>query len=179
MEEQIDIKDLLNYSAIFGLGLVAFSVGTELLGLDDNVVVSILQLVVIVLGVFFVVRYIRDHLLEGYISYSKLIRLSVMVSFLGGVILGFYTYIYLIYIQPDTIDQLFDVAYSQLQEQGKSEEEIASEMTMYEEVYTPSTLAITNVFMVIFTGFLSSLLFGLLLKNDPELPIENENASNE
>ena len=180
MDERLDIKDLLNYSAIFGLVLVAFSLFTELLGLEESYVMSALQLAVIVGGIYFIIKKIRDDIMEGHISYGKVVRLALMVSFLGGIILGFYTYLSLEYFNKEAIDLLFEATYEELNKQGLSEEQIATTMTMYEDIYTPSSLAIMNVFMVMFTGFISSLLLGAILKNEPHhLPQQERDSSNE
>lgn len=178
MDDKINIKDVLNYSAIFGLVLVAFALLTELLALEENYVMSALQLALVVGGVYWVILRIRDQLLDGFISYSKVIRLALMISFLGGIILGFYTYLSLEYFNQEQIDLLFETTYTQLEEQGLNDTQIESAMTMYEEIYTPRTLAIMSVFMIMFTGFMSSLLFGILLKNEP-VTLQNNDTSSE
>lgn len=180
MEEalpKIGFKDLLNYSAMVGTALVAFSIVSDLAHVSDTWWANSLQLVVLAAGLYLVKKHVRDRHYDGYISFQRLLSLGVFVNFFAGIVLAFYIYISLSTFQSDLIVEVLEEARSRLLEDGKSKEALELAMKEYEQFYTPSNLALFNLFSVAILGFVVSLILSGILKNNRMrfVPEEEEN----
>lgn len=166
MEEQrIDIKDLLNYSAIFGLSLVAVNLPFDLLQVFDSYYALAIYFLALIVGLGVSIKIIRDKVFGGYLSYGKLIRLGILLTFFAGIIHAFYVYIHLSYFGEDILNHSIQNTQQAYIEKGYTavQAEVKS-IELRTEVFTPSVFAITNLMYNVFLGFFISLILGIFLK---------------
>src|SRR2546423_1714976 len=117
-------KTGINFGAILGICLVIISVTTYLLGLSDNKPASLFNYVVILGIIILGTKSFRDHELNGFISYGQALGTGTLITFFGSIIVAFYTYIFLKFIDPSFITVLMEKVQEQMADQGRTDEEI-------------------------------------------------------
>lgn len=166
-------KFAMNYGAIMGLILVAFSIVLEQLGIDPmnakwvNVINYLVYFAFIIYGTY---TY-REQISNGFISYSEALKLGTSIVFFATLISSFYLYIYAEFINPDMITEVLLKSEEQIYQQNPniSDEELEMALSMTEKFLTPTMMTLMGLLSGTFMGFLFSLLTSAFLKrNKPE-----------
>lgn len=108
----------------------------------------------------------RDHDLGGYLSVGQGLGLGTLAGLISGLINAVWIVIFMNFIASDMADQIKQVTMEQMEKQGLSEEQIEQNMEFASFFMSPVFLAIATVFFMVFIGFLSGLISGLMLKKD-------------
>lgn len=106
--------------------------------------------------------------LGGFISLGQAMKLGIAISFIAGVIAVISNYIFINYIEPDTIPMMLEQARIKLEESGASDEQIEMTLEMSEKFMKPAIMSAMGVLSSVFMGVIHSLICGLILqKKDP------------
>jgi hypothetical protein len=76
-------------------------------------------------------------------------------------------YIFLLYIDPSTIDKILEQSEQQMLESGNSDEQIEVAMEYVRKFSTPSVISIMSVLLNTFLGLVFSLVIGAFVKKEP------------
>ena len=163
-------KFAMNYGAILGLCLVAVAVVIWSFGIDKNgsLAPSILNNVLIIAGIAYTIIQFRDTENNGFISYSNSLKLGTSVAFFSSVILAFYTFIFINYIEPNTLNEILVAAEQAIlaSEPEISDEELDLALEMTTKFVQPHWMLILGVLGGTFMGFLYSLIISIFVKKD-------------
>lgn len=155
------MKNYMNWGAILGLSLVVFSIILFLLGQSESMLTSAAHLIMIGILCLAIVKKKESN--GGFLGYGEGVSVAAWVSIFAGIIMGFYTYVDLSFIDPDKIQRLLVQIEDQLYNANTPDDQIEMVMGIYEKVFTPGILAFgTWIFHIIegvIIGLIASAIF--------------------
>ncbi|MGY8979279.1 MAG: DUF4199 domain-containing protein [Flavobacteriales bacterium] len=162
-------KFAMNYGAYLGLGLVLISFTVYLFGLEEqkSIIPSLLNNLLIIGAIIYSVIIFRDQN-NGFISYSKSLKLGTSVVFFASVLLAFYTFIFVTFINPEYLVNIIDIAEQEILKSNPeiSDEELNMAINMTQKMLQPQWMATLSVLGGTFMGFFYSLIISFFLKKD-------------
>ena len=166
-------KFSMQYVAIMGLVLVAFSIVSEQLGIDPMNAkwMTIINYLVYSIFIIYGTYTYREQILNGFISYSKALKLGTSIVFFATIISSFYVYVYAEFINPDIIAEILSNNEEQIYEADPniSNEDMEVAISIIEKFTTPTMLSLIVLLQGTLIGFVFSLLTSAFLKrNKPE-----------
>ena len=163
----------MNYGALLGGCLVLVSLIIWILGIDEqkSVVPSILNNLLIIGFIIYSISLYRDNFNNGLISYYEALKLGTTVAFFSSVLVAFYTFIYITYLNPEMLDNILNMTEQSILQSSPeiSDEELDLALEMTSRFTQPHWLMIMGVLSGTFMGFLYSLVISFFLKKtDPD-----------
>jgi len=109
------LKYAMTYGAIIGLVLVVYSVLLYLTDFYFNKTMGFIQYIIIFIGIYLGTKTYRDKALGGYIKYGRALVFGMIISVFVGIIIVFFNFIMMRYIDPGLIDKNMAVIEESLQ----------------------------------------------------------------
>ncbi len=166
----------MNYGAVLGLILILVALLSWVLGVDEqeSMVPSIINNIVIIGFLYYSILQFRDKMNNGFISYSESLKLGTTVAFFSSVIMAFYTFIYISYLNPDMLANIMYMTEQAVLESNPeiSEEELDLALEMTGNFTQPHWLMIMGVLSGTFMGFFYSAIISFFVKNNNPNKIE-------
>ena len=166
----------MNYGAVLGLILILIALLSWVLGVDEqeSMVPSIINNIVIIGFLYYSILQFRDKMNNGFISYSESLKLGTTVAFFSSVIMAFYTFIYISYLNPDMLANIMYMTEQAVLESNPeiSEEELDLALEMTGNFTQPHWLMIMGVLSGTFMGFFYSAIISFFVKNNDPNKIE-------
>ena len=163
-------KSAMNYGAVLGLCLVAIASVMWSFGVDKSgsMLPTILNNGLIIAGIAYTIIVFRDTENSGFISYSDSLKLGTSVAFFSSVILAFYTFIFINYIEPNTLNEILQQAEQTILESKPeiSDEELDLALEMTDKFIQPHWMLILGILSGTFMGFIYSLIISIFVKKD-------------
>ena len=160
----------MNYGAVLGLFLILIALIVWSLGIDEkqSVIPSILNNMVIIGFLFYAISQYRDNFNNGFISYAESLRIGTSVAFFSSVIMAFYTFIYINYLNPDMLADIMNMTEQAMLETDPeiSDEQLDLALSMTSKFMQPHWMMIMGVLGGTFMGFLFSLIISIFLKKE-------------
>lgn len=170
----------MNYGAVLGLILVLFALTFWVFGIKENesVIPAILNNIVVVGFLVYGISQYRDHYNNSFISYSQSLKLGTTIAFFSSVIVAFYSFIHISYLEPNMLsDVLHETEQAMLQANPEiSDEQLDLTLSMTAKFMQPHWLMIMSVLGGTLMGFIYSLIISIFLKNNNPTDIFNENS---
>lgn len=182
MEERKPIfwKPLMNMGAIIAAGLIVpnllfYVMGKTFDWYNFNI---LLQIVVVTLGIFLGGKYIRDTFYGGYITYGRILGMSILVLLFASFIYAFYKYLLFGFFDTNLMADYFQFMEDKVLEAqdnflqlGMSEEDVEKytspmlqNMDKIREETTALSLAQSEIFNITFWGGLLSAFLCIFIK---------------
>ena len=166
----------MNYGAVLGLILILIALLSWVLGIDEeeSIVPSIINNIVIIGFLYYSILQFRDKTKSGFISYSESLKLGTTVAFFSSVIMAFYTFIYISYLNTDMVANIMYMTEQAVLESNPeiSDEELDLALEMTGKFTQPHWLMIMGVLSGTFMGFFYSAIISFFVKNDDPNKIE-------
>ena len=166
----------MNYGAVLGLILILIALLSWVLGVEEqeSIVPSIINNIVIIGFLYYSILQFRDKINNGFISYSESLKLGTTVAFFSSVIMAFYTFIYISYLNPDMLANIMYMTEQAVLESNPeiSEEELDLALEMTGNFTQPHWLMIMGVLSGTFMGFFYSAIISFFVKNNDPNKIE-------
>jgi uncharacterized membrane protein len=163
-------KFAMNYGAVLGLCLMLIALLFWALGIEQqqSVMPSILNNMVIVGFLVYAISQYRDNTNNGFISYAESLKLGTSVAFFSSVIMAFYTFIYITYLNSDMLANIMNMTEQAMLEAKPeiSDQELDLALSMTSKFIQPHWMMIMGVLGGTFMGFLFSLIISIFLKKD-------------
>ena len=166
-------KVLLKYGGLGVIVMVLFFVMEFIITTNTKMDLSTQELIgylgifASLIFVFFGVRSYRDQHLNGSISFGKALWVGILIALIPAVAFGIYNVIYMLYINPDFIDQYYATMYADLAEKysGEALIEKQKEMESSKEMFSSPLLNfIVMTFTVLIIGFIISIISAVVLR---------------
>lgn len=161
-------KFAINYGTVLGLFLVLVASAFWMLGVDEqeSVLPSIINNLSIIGFLFYSITFYRDNLSNGFISYSESLKLGTSVAFFSSIIMAFYTFVYISYLNPEMLSNILKMTEQTVLQSNPdiSEEEIDLALEMAAKFMQPHWLMIMGVLSGTFMGFLFSAIISFFVK---------------
>ena len=167
-------KFAMNYGAVLGLVLVAIAIIMWSLGTEDNqsIIPALLNNSITIAFIAYAIIQYRDINSNGFISYSESLKLGTTVAFFSSIILAFYQFLYISYIDPNALSEIMRVTEQAMLESNPeiSDEELDMALQITGKFMQPHWMMIMGMLGGTFMGFLYSLIISIFVKNeDPNL----------
>jgi len=163
-------KFAMNYGAVLGLFLMLIALLFWVLGIDEqqSVIPSILNNMIIIGFLVYAISQYRDNFNNGFISYAESLKLGTSVAFFSSVIMAFYTFIYITYLNPDMLANIMNMTEQAMLEADPeiSDQQLDLALSMTSKFMQPHWMMIMGVLSGTFMGFLFSLIISIFLKKE-------------
>jgi len=160
----------MNYGAYLGLGLVLISFTVYILGLEEqkSIIPSLLNNFLIIGAIAYSVIMYRDNFNNGFVSYSQSLKIGTSVVFFASVILAFYTYIFVTFINPEYLENIIKIAEQEILNSDPeiSDEDLDLALSMTQKMLQPQWMSTLSVLGGTFMGFFYSLIISFFVKKD-------------
>lgn len=126
-----------------------------------------LSIVASLVFVFFGIRSYRDNELNGNIGFLKALGLGMLIALIPAILFGLYNVIYVLYINPEFVDEYYAIMYNDLANHYTGSELIAKqeEMESQKEMFSlPFFNFMIMTMTVLVIGFIISLISAMVLK---------------
>ena len=164
-------KFAMNYGAFLGIILVLLAVLIYVFGIEEESVIPVwLNNGAIILFITYAIFQYKNIYQNGFISYSTSLKLGTTVAFFASVILAFYNFIFITYINPDFLAESLATAEQAILNSNPeiSEEELELFLDMTNKLMQPHWLMMMGMLSGTFMGFIYSAIISLFTKNpDP------------
>ena len=97
---------------------------------------------------------------------GEAIKVGLAISLIAGILGVVYNYIFMNFIEPDTINQMLEMTREQMLEQNPDmpEEQMEMAMGITEKMMSPVIMAAMGIIFSLFLGFIISLITGAVIK---------------
>jgi hypothetical protein len=161
------LKSVMNSGAITGSALIIVTLLIYMLGQTNTTAVSFIGYALLAFCLYFFTKKYRDEELGGYISYSQSLGFGVLIGVFAGILLAFFTYIEMKYIDSTLVDKALDMAQENLLKNGSiPEEQIEKSMEMMRKFMNPPMIALSTVFSYAFLSLIISLITSAIIKKE-------------
>ena len=158
------MKHYMNWGAILGLSLIVFSIILFLLGKSESVLTSISHLIIV--GVLCLAIVKKKESNGGFLSYGEGVSVAAWVSIFAGVIMAFYTFIDLSFIDADKIQRILVQVEDQMYNTSTPDDQIEMVLGIYEKIFTPGILSFFSLVAQIIEGLIVGLIASAFLKKE-------------
>ena len=177
-------KFAMNYGAVLGLFLVAIAVIMWSVGVDDiaeklaksgrlqSLLPALLNNGITIAFIAYAIIQYRDINNNGFITYAESLKLGTTVAFFSSIILAFYQFIYISYLDPNALSEIMKITEQAMLESNPeiSDEELDMALQMTGKFMQPHWMMIMGMLGGTFMGFLYSLIISIFVKKeDPTL----------
>jgi len=158
-------KVALKWGIIIGICSVVFSTLIMVLGLVANQGVGFVAYIIIGIGVFMAMNaYKKEN--NGFMSYGQGLGIGTLMSAVSGLLSSAYSFVYMKFIDPSVMDQIFKKAEADMEKKGLSPEQIDQAIEMSKVFMSPGAMFVWGVVGSIFLGFVFSLIIAAFVKKD-------------
>ena len=159
-------KNAMNFGAILGLSLCVVSAIFMSLGFETSNVQQWIGYVLTIGIISYGTISFRDKHNEGFITYTKAFTSCLLITFYSSIILAFFMYIYLSFIDQSLIDQILEKAEEEMMNKKLPDDQIEDAMKMTRMFTTPIVMAIFTIIINTFMGAIFGLITAAFLKRD-------------
>jgi NADH:ubiquinone oxidoreductase subunit 6 (subunit J) len=165
-------KNAMNFGAILGLSLCVVSAIFMSLGAEQTTVQQWIGYVLTIGIISWGTISFRNKYNDGFISYSKAFTSCLLITFFSSIILAFFMYLYLSFIDQTLIDQIIEKAEEEMLNKKLPDDQIDEAMKMTKMFATPTVMAFFTILINSFMGAIFGLITAAFLKRD------NQNFNN-
>ena len=149
----------LNFGLLWGVIIVLSDLIFEVFPFS-LVWVNAFKLGLIILSMYLFIRYYRNKVNGGFLSMPEALRLGFNTGAAAGVIAGFLSFLALTYGPQELTDKLMRDLFSGQSFTAEEKEKF------YEGLHSPFNLAMSSSFLLAIIGFVTSLVFGFMLRKE-------------
>ena len=146
------------------------------LGRAKSIVPSLLNNFLMIGAIIYSVTVYRDSLNNGFISYSQSLKIGTSVVFFASVILAFYTFLFVTFINPEYLENIIKVAEQEILNSNPeiSDEELDMALSMTQKMLQPQwmiTLSVLGGTFMWIQRIYSLIISFFVKKQDPNLMV--------
>ena len=165
------LKYAMNTGAILGLVLMIVSLVQNVMEMFGSVVFQYLSYLILIGGLILSIKYYRDKVLNGFISYGQVVGFGTLTALFSGIISAFLLFLYLKFVDDSMISFIFDQTEQDLYSKNLSDDQIETTLSAMQSFTNPGMIAVLGVVSNFFFGLIVSLVAGIFMKNEQdELP---------
>jgi hypothetical protein len=169
------MKHLTNWGGILGLALIGISLVLYLLDMTEASWAQWVNYAVIA-AIVYIGTQVKRTSQDGVLSYGQGLSTGVGIAFFGSILVAFYTFVFLSFIDPDMLQELILRTEDEMYNQGLPDDQVEMAMSMTKKFMQPGPMAAMVVLSYTFVGFLISLATSAILKKegDPFASVSSE-----
>lgn len=104
----------------------------------------------------------------GNLSIGDGVVLGILIALVGGVLMALYTYIFMTYIDPSSLDAIRDEALANANTENMEADQAEMTENIMGAFISPTFICLMVVVMKFFLGLFIGLVSGLMMKNTSE-----------
>ncbi len=158
-------RTALKWGVIIGIVNILYTTGIMVSGQIGNQTLSYISFLIIAVGVYLSLNDFKKEN-QGFISFGQGLGLGTMMSAISGIISNFYSLAYMKFIDPSISGQILKNAERELEKRGIPDEQIDQTMEIMKMATNPGVQFISGLFLVVFIGFVFSLIISAIIKKD-------------
>ena len=166
-QDSSPVKNAMNYGSIIGIALVIISLLFYMMN-ETSEIQNYLGYLALAVGVYIGVKHHRDNELGGLMSYGKALSSGTLISFFASIIMAFYLYVFILFIDPSLVDVILEKAENDMIDAGNSDKEIEMGMKYTMMFVTPFWMSAMSVLVYTIIGFIFSLIIATFLKKQDD-----------
>lgn len=170
MENQVNSKKIiLNYGAYLGIASVLISLVVYAMGMavdrpwQQGIVSFLIMVVILVLGIN---QFKKEN--GGFVSWGQAVKVGVGISVISALISIVYNQVFINFIEPDFMTQLYEFEKQKWVDQGLLEEQIESATKIFEMMSGPVISSAVGIIAGALFGFIISAIAGAVMKKSAE-----------
>lgn len=174
MEDKVSVSQVgLRYGIIIGLVFIVYGMILEFMGLD----IEMQQYFGYVNYVFLVVGLVLAHKAfkeggDGFMTIGQGLGIGMLISLIGGVLSGLFSYIYIKFIDDSMLTKIKDLQIEKMEEQGMDDAQIEQAMKIAGKFMSAEMIPVWAIVGMLFIGFILSLIVSLFTKKaNPTLEV--------
>jgi prepilin signal peptidase PulO-like enzyme (type II secretory pathway) len=168
------MKSSLYWGVILGVVLIIYSLLLYFVDLSYEKWVSWISYVIFIGGIIISTISYRNNELGGTITYGQALGFGTMVILFAAVISAIYSFIFMQFIDPGSIDKILQMAEEQMIERGIPEDQIEMGLEMQRKFMKPWLISLISVPGSVLFGFIFTLITSIFIqKKKAEIPFEN------
>ena len=162
------LQPSLMYGIYLGFALIVYSLLLFLLDVDQESWLKWISYVIMAGGLFWAMVSIRDKELGGYATYGKAFGIGFWTALFAAIISGFFTYIYVIYIDPGLIDEILLKAEESMLEGNPniSDDQLETALMWTERMTSPVMITVWAFVANVIFGTILSLIIAIFAKRE-------------
>ncbi len=137
--------------------------------MDTSQMGQTLGWVVLVGGIVMGAREYRDNANHGFIEYSQVIKVGVLISVITAIFMGLFSLVYMEYINPEMMEQVILQQEERMIEQGASDEQIEMTVEYMRKFSNPAFSIPISVLIYGVVGLIISAIAGVFIKDSNNL----------
>lgn len=163
------IKFAMQYGLITALVVIIYALILSVLDASNHPIQNMAYLFLFG-GIGYGIFRFRNTEMEGFITYSGALSFGSFITLFASFILGIYTYIYLLYVEPTAIGESLKIAQEELMKTELTDEQIESAIKIQAQFATPANWSFSAFFVNLLLGFIFTLIISIFLKKkeDPQ-----------
>lgn len=162
------IKNAMNYGAIIGIAFIIISLLFYMMDETTSNIQNYLGYLVLAVGIYIGIKNQRDNDPNGLLSYGKALRAGTSISFFASVIMAFYLYLFMHFIDESFVEIILEQAENDMIDAGQSDEQIKMSMKYTRMFVTPFWMSVMSIFVYTVIGFIFSLVIAMFLKKQDD-----------
>jgi hypothetical protein len=159
------LSNSMQYGAMTGIGLFIVFIIVAMTGsAGGKGWQQVLSISILVLGIIVGTKSYREHVLNGRLRYAQGVGSGTLISLFCSIIIAFFTFLYLKFVDASMLDQMIVETEKGLIERKMTDEQIDKTMTMVRKFQTPGFVSSIGILTYTAIGFGISLITSAFLK---------------
>lgn len=157
----------LKYGVILGIMFIIYGSLLQFLNLDIRTA-NYLGWVMYIGLLITIIIAIKDYKKKNnqFMAFGQGLGLGTLLSLVSGVLSGIFTYLYVKFIDRSMLEKIRDVQIVEMEKQELSDAQMEKAMEMMDTLSGPGVIAVSSVLMIVFLGFIFSLIVSAIMKNE-------------
>ena len=168
MEQKSIFSSSLTAGVLVSVALIIFKLVLFLLDVDNESYIQFGYYIVFALGLAWAIYSVRNSKLDGFATYGKAFMIGLYASISIAVIMAFYTYVFMKFIDPGMFNDMLSQTEDKMIESNPemSDEDLNKALEMAKMFMQPGLMSIFSIFGSLITGALFSLVIAIFAKNE-------------
>jgi hypothetical protein len=169
----------MNYGLMTGLVIIVYSLILFFVGMHLNQTMGYFAILILAVCILLFTKQYRDTICAGTISYGQAYGLGILIGVFAAILLGFFTFLELTYIDPTMIEKQVQIMQEKLLAKGMSEDQVEQALNMSKKWMTPGMMFLMSTISFAFWSAIISLITSAMLKKNTNPFENNQNTSTE
>lgn len=157
------------YGLYLGIASIAYSLVIFYGGFIGNKVFNYLGYLIVIAFIVLGLKYYRDKVNNGVMSYSQGLGIGVLISLIGSLVSSVFSYVLMSFIDTSLHQVVSDMAMEEALKGGVPEAQIDQVQSMVEIFTSPGAMFAMGLFFGVLGGFVVSLIAAAIFKKEDNL----------
>ncbi len=159
-------KFSIGYGLIVGALLIILSLVLNMFGMRQAQNYNWISYVILLAGIIWGSLVYRNNYNDGLISYGQSFNVGFLIGLYAAILTAIFTFIYVSYINPESINEMLEIAREDLYAQDLPDDQFEISMNFTEKITTPIILSgLTLIFQTI-CAVVFALIVSIFVKKE-------------